>query len=113
MKNRWQPPRRMPDARTGETIWKKLTPPALNAVTSLSAESRPKAMRLATRTDMGIETATIQARLSTNTSSTMNRSRFFPMMRSAIWNMMSITRMNVMITKENRKGPTCALKTYR
>jgi hypothetical protein len=76
------------------------SPAARIASISPSADMRPKAMSEATRTDMGTESASIQAAFRMNNSMTTRHARPLVRIESRIWTTKSTRKSPVMTTRE-------------
>ena len=84
-------------ARAGIRIFAKLAPDPLSAVISLSSESRPKAINVATRTAMGEARARIHAVFRPRYSRTTERGSPFPKNRSTALRKKLVNRRNTRI----------------
>ena len=96
---------------TGRISDKGETPAAFTAVISWSPERRPKAMRHATSTAIGIESESIQARFSAKISRTVEAGRPFERTLSRIFTRKSTTNKNVMPKSAAMKGPMSSFNT--
>ena len=86
-------------------------PAALQAVISWSPESLPKAIRLATRTAIGIESESIQARFNAKISRTVEAGSPFESTLSRILTRKSTTNRNVIPKRAAKKGPMSSFNT--
>ena len=87
-------------------------PLALKAVISLSDESRPKAMMVATSTAIGIASASMKGKLNTKICVVVQMSRCFVIMRLSRSSTLSSSIMKVITMTERTKGPACSLRMY-
>ena len=96
---------------TGRMSERGETPAALQAVISWSPESRPKAMRLATSTAIGMESESIHAKFSANISRTVEAGRPLERTLSRILTRKSTTNRNVIPKRAAKKGPMSSFNT--
>ena len=86
-------------------------PAAFTAVISWSPERRPKVIRQATSTAMGIDSESIQARFKTKISRTVDAGSPLESTLSRIFTRKSTTNKNVMPKRAAKKGAISSFKT--
>ena len=90
----------------------KPIPEARIAFISLSSDSLPKVIRVASKTAIGTESAKIQARFKNKYSSIVNRSNPLPKNLSKALSKKFTKRMKVIINREKINGSTSSFKKY-
>ena len=91
-------------SRTGVIIRYKLAPLALMAVISLLADKEPKAMSVATSTDIGTARTSIQARFNATNSMMTAALSPFPASWSRNFMINWSMKINMRTTTENKNG---------
>lgn len=82
------------------------------AIISLSADSRPKPIKAATKTAIGIDKANIQAKLRAKTSRITGAERPLTIIIFIISRMKSMIKTNVTTASPNRNGQKSSLMVY-
>ena len=90
----------------------KLTPEDLNALISLSSESLPNVVNVASNIAIGIDKAIIHAKLRNKYSMIINISSPFPKKRSTALNKKLTNKINVIINNEIKNGEKISRKRY-
>ena len=90
----------------------KPMPDARIAFISLSSDNLPKVIRVASKTDIGTESAKIQARFKNKYSSIVIRSNPLPKNLSMALSKKFTKRMKVIINREKINGSTSSFKKY-
>ena len=90
----------------------KLTPEDLRALISLSSESLPNIVNVASNMAIGIERAIIHAKLRNKYSIIIDISSPFPKKRSTALNKKFTNKINVIINNEIKNGEEISLKRY-
>ena len=91
---------------------KKLIPEARMALISLSSESLPNVIKVASRTAIGAERAKIHARFKNKYSSIVNMSKPFPRNLSIALSKKFTNKIKVIIKREKIKGRISSFKRY-
>ena len=102
----------MPNMSGARIIVEKLIPEALIALISLSSDSLPKVISVASSTAIGTERANIQARFKNKYSSIMIRSNPFPRNLSMALSKKFTKSIKVIIKRENMNGSRSSFKKY-
>ena len=87
-------------------------PEALIALISLSSDSLPKVINVASRTAIGTDRARIQARFKNKYSKIVNRSKPFPRNLSMALSKKFTNKMKVIIKREKINGKISSFKKY-
>ena len=90
----------------------KLTPEDLRALISLSSESLPNVVNVASNMAIGIERAIIHAKLRNKYSIIIDISNPFPKKRSTALNKKFTNKINVIINNEIKNGEEISRKRY-
>tara|TARA_B100000683_G_scaffold154439_1_gene149283 strand:+ start:229 stop:582 length:354 start_codon:yes stop_codon:yes gene_type:complete len=90
----------------------KLTPEDLRALISLSSESLPNVVNVASNIAIGIERAIIHAKLRNKYSIIIDISSPFPKNRSTALNKKFTNKINVIINNEIKNGEEISRKRY-
>ena len=90
----------------------KLTPEDLRALISLSSESLPNVVNVASNMAIGIERAIIHAKLRNKYSIIIDISSPFPKKRSTALNKKFTNKINVIINNEIKNGDEISRKRY-
>ena len=90
----------------------KLTPDDLRALISLSSESLPNVVNVASNMAIGIERAIIHAKLRNKYSIIIDISSPFPKKRSTALNKKFTNKINVIINNEIKNGEKISRKRY-
>ena len=102
----------MPNKIGARIIVKNPIPDALIAFISLSSDSRPKVIKVASKTAIGTERANIHARFKNKYSKIVNMSKPFPRNLSIALSKKFTNKMKVIIKREKIKGRISSLKKY-
>ena len=102
----------MPNKIGARIIVKNPIPDALIAFISLSSESRPKVIKVASKTAIGTERANIHARFKNKYSKIVNMSKPFPRNLSIALSKKFTNKMKVIIKREKIKGRISSFKKY-
>ena len=102
----------MPNKIGARIIVMNPIPDALIAFISLSSESRPKVIKVASKTAIGTESAKIQARFKNKYSKIVSMSRPFPRNLSIALSKKFTNKMKVIIKREKIKGRISSFKKY-
>ena len=90
----------------------KLTPEDLRALISLSSESLPNVVSVASNMAIGIDKAMIHAKLRNKYSMIIDTSSPFPKKRSIALNKKLTNKINVIISNEIKNGEEISRKRY-
>ena len=101
-----------PKISGGIRIEIKLTPEDLRALISLSSESLPNVVNVASNMAIGIDRATIHAKLRNKYSIIIDISSPFPKKRSTALNKKFTNNIKVMINNEIKNGEEISRKRY-
>ena len=102
----------MPNKIGARIIVKNPIPDALIAFISLSSDSRPKVIKVASKTAIGTERANIHARFKNKYSKIVSMSKPFPRNLSIALSKKFTNKMKVIIKREKIKGRISSLKKY-
>ena len=102
----------MPNKMGARIIVKNPIPDALIAFISLSSDSRPKVIKVASNTAIGTERAKIQARFRNKYSRIVNMSKPFPRNLSIALSKKFTNKMKVIIKREKINGRISSFKKY-
>ncbi len=102
----------MPKKMGARIIVKNPIPDALIAFISLSSESRPNVIKVASRTAIGTERAKIHARFKNKYSRIVKMSKPFPKNLSIALSKKFTNKINVIIKREKIKGKISSFKKY-
>ena len=102
----------IPNIRGARIIVKNPIPDALMAFISLSSESRPKVIKVASKTAIGTERANIHARFKNKYSKIVNMSKPFPKNLSIALSKKLTNKIKVIIKREKIKGRISSFKKY-
>ena len=102
----------MPNKIGARIMVKKLMPEALIAFISLSSESLPKVIKVASSTAIGTERARIHARFKNKYSKMVNKSKPFPRNLSIALSKKLTNKMKVIIKREKINGKISSFKKY-
>ena len=102
----------MPNKIGARIIVKNPIPDALIAFISLSSESLPKVIKVASKTAIGTERAKIHARFKNKYSKIVSVSKPFPRNLSIALSKKFTNRMKVIIKREKIKGRISSFKKY-
>ena len=102
----------MPNKIGARIIVKNPIPDALIAFISLSSDSRPKVIKVASNTAIGTERAKIQARFRNKYSKIVSMSKPFPRNLSIALSKKFTNKIKVIIKREKIKGRISSFKKY-
>ena len=102
----------MPNKIGARIIVKNPIPDALIAFISLSSDSRPKVIKVASKTAIGTERAKIQARFRNKYSRIVNMSKPFPINLSIALSKKFTNKTKVIIKREKINGRISSFKKY-
>ena len=102
----------MPNEIGARIIVKNPIPDALIAFISLSSDSRPKVIKVESKTAIGTERAKIHARFKNKYSKIVSMSKPFPKNLSIALSKKFTNKMKVIIKREKIKGRISSLKKY-
>ena len=102
----------MPKKIGARIIVKNPIPDALIAFISLSSESRPKVIKVASKTAIGTDRAKIHARFKNKYSRIVNMSKPFPKNLSIALSIKFTNKMKVIIKREKINGRISSFKKY-
>ena len=102
----------MPNKIGARIIVKNPIPDALIAFISLSSESLPKVIKVASKTAIGTERAKIHARFKNKYSRIVSMSKPFPRNLSIALSKKFTNKMKVIIKREKIKGRISSFKKY-
>ena len=102
----------MPNKIGARIIVKNPIPDALKAFISLSSDSRPKVIKVASKTAIGTERAKIQARFKNKYSRIVKMSKLFPRNLSIALSKKFTNKMKVIIKREKINGSISSFKKY-
>ena len=102
----------MPNKIGARIIVKNPIPDALIAFISLSSDSRPKVIKVASKTAIGTDRAKIHARFKNKYSRIVNMSKPFPKNLSIALSIKFTNKMKVIIKREKINGRISSFKKY-
>ena len=102
----------MPNKIGARIIVRKPMPEALIAFISLSSDSLPKVINVASKTAMGTERANIHARFKNRYSRIVNKSKPFPRNLSIALSKKFTNNTKVIIKREKMNGKISSFKKY-